>query len=125
MDPLDELGSLQKKKRGQSVCQKCKKQYNNRSIKVKCDNCDAFMGGSYQPKEREKDAQLLTSTIASVRLNAAGVAVRVFVDLKENKVIGSSLSIESSFILGCRGWEKMLKLGSHIWLVCSRRNIHL
>ena len=87
MDPLDELGSLQKKKRGQTLCQNCKKPYNNRSIKVKCDNCDAFMGGSYLPKEREKDALLITSTIASVRLNAAGVAVRVFVDLKENKVI--------------------------------------
>ena len=88
MDPLDELGSLKKPGRGQSVCPKCKKQYNNRALKLKCSegNCDGFLGGSYKPKPTEKDAKLLTSTIASVRLNTAGVPVCVFVDLKENKV---------------------------------------
>jgi hypothetical protein len=88
MDPLDELGSLKRQKAGQTICPKCKKQYNNRSLPLKCIevSCEAFLGGSYKPKESALDAKLLNSTIASVRLNTAGVAVRVFVDLKENKV---------------------------------------
>ena len=99
MDPFDELGSLRKQNRGQSECPKCGKQYNNRSKPVKCTglNCDAFLGGSFKPKVKEADAQLLTSTIASVRLNAAGIPVRVFVDLKENKVSRHTFTMHLDF----------------------------
>ena len=100
MDPFDELGSLRKQNRGQSNCPKCGKQYNNRSKPVKCTglSCDAFLGGSFKPKVKEADAQLLTSTIASVRLNAAGIPVRVFVDLKENKVSRLQTSFYNIFL---------------------------
>ena len=86
-DPLDELGSSRNKP-GQKECPKCKKKYNNRSIPPRCSetNCDAFLGGNYKVKAKDADAKLITSTIASVRLNTGGVPVRVFVDLRENKV---------------------------------------
>ena len=88
MDPFKDLGSLKRKRSGQTVCPKCQKQYNNRALPLKCpeENCGAFLGGKYEPKETDLDAKMITSIIASVRLNPAGVPVRVFVDLKENKV---------------------------------------
>ena len=92
MDPLEDLGSL-KKKKGQTACPRCKKKYNNRCLPSHCNEvladgkkCDGFLGGKYKPKEIVMDAKMITSTIASVRLNQAGIPVRIFVDLKENKV---------------------------------------
>ena len=86
MDP--EFESLKRQKSGQTNCPnlKCRKKYNNRTVPNKCEDCQTFMGGNYEPKEKALDAKLITSNIASVRLNTAGVAVRVFVDLKEAKV---------------------------------------
>jgi hypothetical protein len=90
MDPFDQLGSLslQRQKSGQTVCPKCFTVYNNRALPPKCDrgNCGAFLGGTYVRKTKPLDAKLITSTLASVRLNTSGVAVRVFVDLEESKV---------------------------------------
>ena len=87
MDPLEDLGSL-KRKRGNPVCPGCQKSYNNRALPLYCteDGCDAYLGGKYTPKDKKPDAQMITSNIASVRLNQAGIPVRVFVDLEENKV---------------------------------------
>ena len=86
MDPFYELGSLQRQKSGQTICPKCNKQYNNRALPNKCFDCQAFLGGSFKPTEKGLDAQLITSTLASVRLNKAGPNKRVFVDLKQAKV---------------------------------------
>lgn len=50
------------------------------------EDCFYYLGGSYTPKEKSLDAYLLSTSVASVRKNVAGVPVRVFVDLQENKV---------------------------------------
>ena len=90
MDPFDQLGtlSLQRQKSGQTVCPKCLTVYNNRALPRNCDreNCGSFLGGTYVRKTKPLDAMMITSTLASVRLNTSGVAVRVFVDLEKSKV---------------------------------------
>ena len=88
MDPLEELGSLQRQKSGQSKCpnRNCDRSFNNRAKPPNCDKCGAFLGGSFKPKEKTIDAKILASSIVSVRQNLVGVHTRVFVDLKENKV---------------------------------------
>ena len=50
------------------------------------EDCHHYLGGSFKPKEKFLDAYLLTTSIASVRKNVAGAAVRVFVNLQKNKV---------------------------------------
>ena len=85
MDPLKDLGSLATKK-GQTVCHGCHTVYNNKVLTRECKNCHAYLGGKYEAKEKVLDAKMITSDIASVRLNQAGLPVRIFVDLKENKV---------------------------------------
>jgi hypothetical protein len=97
MDPLEDLGSL-KRKKGHTFCPRCKKEYNNRWLTPHCTavladgkKCDGFLGGKYKPKDTVIDAKMITSTIASVWLNQAGIPVRIFVDLKENKVISAWL----------------------------------
>ena len=51
------------------------------------DDCHNYLGPyTYKPKEKTLDAQLITTSLASVRKNVGGVAVRVFVDLPNNKV---------------------------------------
>jgi hypothetical protein len=106
MDPFEKLGSLslQRQKSGQTICPKCSKQYNNRACPNRCTeaNCQAFLGGNFIPKEKTLDAKLITSTIASVRLNTAGVPVRVFVDLKESKVCCST------YYCPCKVFEDVL-----------------
>ena len=86
MDPFFDVGSLKKQKSGQKICPKCHKQYNNRAIPNKCFNYQAFLGGNYKQTAETKDAKLISSSIASVRMGTTGVHRRVFVDLKENKV---------------------------------------
>ena len=90
MDPFDQLGSfsLQRQKSGQTVCPKCLSVYNNRALPPKCDKekCGEFLGGTYVRKTKPLDAMMLTSTLASVRLNVTGVPLRVFVNVEESKV---------------------------------------
>ena len=78
------------KKKGHTYCPRCGKEYNNRVKPKYCtqENCDAYLGGKYKPPDKNQilDAKLITAHIASVRLNKAGVPVRTFVDLKQNKV---------------------------------------
>ena len=85
---VDELGSLQRQKSGQSNCpnRNCDRTFNNRAKPANCDKCGTFIGGSFKPKEKTLDAKILTSSIVSVRQNLMGVPTRVFVDLKESKV---------------------------------------
>ena len=46
------------------------------------------MGGNYEPPQKDMltDAKLITRDIASVRLNKTRQPIRIFVDLKQNKV---------------------------------------
>ena len=87
MDPFKELGSL-KTKKGHTLCPGCHKWYNNKNRPMYCseDGCNAYIGGDAKLKEDKTDARMITSSIASVRLHRAGVPVRIFVDLQENKV---------------------------------------
>ena len=86
MDPLKDLGSLAKKK-GQTVCHGCPTVYNNRVLPQNCGNCSAYLGGKYEAKEKVMDAKMITADIASVRLNQAGIPIRVFVDLKDKRCV--------------------------------------
>ena len=88
MDPLSDFHLLKRQKSGQTCCPKCKKSYNNRSVPefYSHKSCGARIGGSYKPKEKTLDCQMITSSIASVRQNATGRPLRVFVDLKSRKV---------------------------------------
>ena len=89
IDSLDESESFQRPVRGHKRCPKCGKLYNNNAIPERCtaEGCDRYLGGKAKTKPpKEQLAQLITSTIASVRLRTGGFPVRVFVDLKENKV---------------------------------------
>ena len=87
MNPFEDFGS-QKRKKGHKYCPKCDKEYNNRALPLHCteDNCNGYLGGKFKPKDTKPDAQMITPNLASVRLNKAGIPVRVFVDLEENKV---------------------------------------
>ena len=79
MDPLKELGSL-KTKKGHTLCPGCHKWYNNRNRPLYCteDGCNGYIGGDKNNnKEDKSDAKMITSSIASVRLHCAGVAVRM------------------------------------------------
>ena len=87
MDPFEDLGSLGRQLSGQKVCPKCFKSYNNRVVPQYCQNCNEYLGGRYVPKEKKgTDPHLITSTLASVRTNIAGVPIRTFVDVQLNKV---------------------------------------
>ena len=94
IDPMDDIGFIRKPARGQKSCPKCHKRYNNNALPLRCTeaNCDGYLGGQEPIIVKEKDpiAQLITSTIASVRQHPGGHPVRVFVDLKENKVMMQS-----------------------------------
>ena len=52
------------------------------------ENCNYYLGGSYVPAPKLKniDAYILTDSLVSVRKNDHGASIRVFVDVKENKV---------------------------------------
>ena len=85
------LGSFKRKKKGQTSCDGCKRNYNNACIPAVCE-CGYQMGGGFQPKEKKQrkhmnTAKLITADLVSVRLNIRGTNVRAFVDLVENKVI--------------------------------------
>ena len=84
---MDELECVKRPIRGQKPCPKCKKLYNNRALPQYCteENCDGYLGGKAPVKMKEPAAQLITPTIASVRKNPCGVAVRVFVDVRSNQ----------------------------------------
>ena len=86
---MDDLESFRRPKRGHKQCPRCHKLYNNNALPLRCTEpqCNGYLGGKEPtPTEKDPDALLITSDIASVRLRTGGVAVRVFVDLKENKV---------------------------------------
>ena len=93
---------LKRQKSGQTSCPKCKKGYNNRTEFCSDKKCGARVGGSYKHKEKELDAQMITSSIVSVRQNATGRPLRVFVDLKSRKVFVYIKLIESKII----NWRK-------------------
>ena len=75
-DEFSFLGSLLKKK-GQSKCPRCSRMYNNNAKPLYCSvsECGAYLGGKYEEKSSETDAKMISSTIASVRLNKAGIPV--------------------------------------------------
>ena len=82
------LGSLKRKRSGQKICE-CGKSYNNATIPKLCNKCGIHLGGSYEPPKVDifTDAKVIENVnLASVRLNKAGENLRVFVDLKQNKV---------------------------------------
>ena len=86
MEP-SKVKSLQRSVSGQKQCRGCMKSFNNRSLPEFCDNCNYRIGGQFVPKDKKNtDPQLLTSTLASVRTNKAGIPTRTFVDLSKNKV---------------------------------------
>jgi hypothetical protein len=86
MDPLENIGFVAPQNSGQTICPKCLKTYNNRAVPEFCE-CDKYLGGRFVAKEKKsKDSQLITSTLASVRTNTAGIPTRTFVDVSVNKV---------------------------------------
>ena len=84
---MDKLGVLGRSVSGQKVCEKFMKSYNNRATPEFCDNCDNYLGGRYIAKDKKnRDSQLITTNIASVRANKGGHPTRTFVDVSLNKV---------------------------------------
>ena len=65
-------------------------QSQNFAVLIGADRCNAYIGGKHKPKEKPMDAMVLASSIVSVRLNETGRPIRVFVDLKSNKVNNTS-----------------------------------
>lgn len=93
MSDFEDLGLIQRSSPGKKVCRKCGKGYNNRAIPEYCVECNNYLGGRFVPKDKNStDPQLITSTLASVRTNTAGVPTRTFVDLALKKVCARSLS---------------------------------
>ena len=89
MDPFEDLASLGRHISGQKICPKCLKSYNNRVVPQYCQDCSEYLGGRYVPKEKKSaDPHLITSTLASVRTNIAGVPIRTFVDVPLNNSPG-------------------------------------
>ena len=85
---MDELGSLKRKKSGQTNCE-CGKLFNNAKVPEFCDICKFRLGGTYEPPPEKRsvpDSVLISDKIASIRKETAGEPVRVFVDLDQNKV---------------------------------------
>ena len=82
------FGSLRKKKKGQTQCYRCFKYYNNNAVTQYCSakGCGAYLGGNFVQSNTSPDAKMITNHVASVRLNKAGLPIRIFVDLLENKV---------------------------------------
>ena len=85
------IGSFERKRKGQTSCDRCKKNYNNACIPAVCE-CGYQIGGGFQPKTKKQrkhldTAKLITADLVSVRLNKRGTNVRAFADLAENKVI--------------------------------------
>ena len=88
-------GELKRKKSGQKTCDKCKLVYNNAAIPEFCTNetssnetCKNYLGGKFKPATSKLDATMISSTLASVRVNATGQNIRTFVKVgKERKVI--------------------------------------
>ena len=92
-----------KKKKGHSYCPRCEAEYNNKVKPKYCtqENCGGYLGGSYKPPQKDyslPDAKLITRDIASVRLHKTGHPIRVFVDLKQNKVCVKTKAIHILFI---------------------------
>lgn len=88
---MNELGSLKRKRSGQRKCE-CGKVYNNAKVPGICDVCEFPLGGSYKPQpvnKRIPDSVIISESeqVASVRKDIAGEPVRIFVDLKQTKVI--------------------------------------
>ena len=85
---MDELGSLKRKKSGQTKCE-CGKMFNNAKVPESCDICEFRLDGSYEPppeKKKVPDSVLISENIVSFRKETAGEPVRVFVDFDQNKV---------------------------------------
>ena len=80
------VGSLRRKKGGQTSCSDCFKAHNNASVPFYCE-CGATLGGSYKPKEKEKtistDGQLIGEYLVSVRLHERGPNIGTFVYLRD------------------------------------------
>ena len=87
---------FKKKKKGHSYCPKCEAEYNNRVKPKYCtqENYGGYLGGNYEPPQKDMltDEKLITRDIASVRLNKTGQPIRIFVDLKQNKVCEKIIS---------------------------------
>ena len=88
-------GELKRKKSGQKTCTKCKIQYNNAAIPEFCTNiisanetCRNYLGGKFKPTAAKIDAKMLTSNIASIRVNITGQNIRTFAKVgNEQKVM--------------------------------------
>ena len=72
-----------RKKSGQKTCAHCSKSYNNYSIPPYC-TCNFFLGGTFKKAVQKLDTKMLTSTLASTRVNIAGPNIRTFVLLGDN-----------------------------------------
>ena len=124
MDPLKELGSL-KTKRGHTLCPGCHKWYNNKNRPLYCteDGCNGYIGGDEKNKDDKSDksdARMITSSIASVRAHRTGVAVRIFVDLKENKVCKNlRTNKEGKPLKKLSNFERCTKRGGGVNQTCS------
>jgi hypothetical protein len=86
MADLEDIGLLGRQTSGQTSCKSCGTRYNNRAVPPICDVCKTRIGGTYVPKKKTPDPHLITSSLASVRTNTAGVPIRTFVDLSLQKV---------------------------------------
>ena len=93
MAHLEDIGLLGRQTSGQTSCKSCGTRYNNRAVPPLCDVCKTYIGGTYVPKKKNTpDPHLITSNLASVRTNTAGVPTRTFVDLSlqmvKNQILG-------------------------------------
>ena len=93
-------GLFKQKKSGQTVCPKCSAKYNNAVVPDNCNTCDHFLGGKYRPKEIDIDAKLLTSNLASIRVNLAGINVRTFVDIGESRKVKTIHNVQNCSKVG-------------------------
>ena len=85
---MDRLGSLKRKKSGGRTCT-CGKWFTNAKVPKFCDKCGQHLGGSYEPPtDIFTDAVVIEAKqLASVRSNITGENLRIFVDLRANKVL--------------------------------------
>lgn len=86
----DFVDNLLRHHSGQTVCRKCTRSYNNRAVPEYCHDCNYFLGGQHVKSQKLKgscDSRLITSSLASVRTNTAGIPTRTFVDLSLNQCL--------------------------------------
>ena len=85
--------SLKKKKRGQTICEQCTKNYTNNAVPRYCI-CGFFLGGKFEPCVRSQTDDIIkVGALVSVRLYKHGINLRTFVDLNQNKVMPTKIKV--------------------------------